>query len=245
VVKARFVDNVEAARGSLEVEGQLLPIHAMSDLISIPPSHARPTGYSVVVLRSAERLVAIRVDRLLGEREVVVRPLPPEMLRLRHLSAATPLGDGRLAFILSTRALVEALNANTSFAGLVEVARKHKVVVADDSITTRSLHRQVLEAAGYQVETAADGEEALRLLRTKGADLLVSDIHMPRMDGLTLTRKVRDEPALGSLPVVLVSSLDTDQDKQRATDAGASAYLTKGAYQRGELLKLVQSLLPS
>jgi two-component system, chemotaxis family, sensor kinase CheA len=185
------------------------------------------------------------VDRLLGEREVVVRPLPPEMLRLRHLSAATPLGDGRLAFILSTRAMVESLSSNTSFAGLVEVARKHRVVVADDSITTRSLHRQVLEAAGYEVETAADGEEALRLLRARGADLLVSDIHMPRMDGLTLTRKVRDEPVLGSLPVVLVSSLDSDADQQRAQDAGASAYLTKGAYQRGELLKLVQSLLPS
>jgi two-component system chemotaxis sensor kinase CheA len=216
----------------------------MSDLISIPPSHARTNGYSVVVVRSAERLVAIRVDRLLGEREVVVRPLPPEMLKLRHLSAATPLGDGRLAFILSTRAMVETLSANTSFAGLVEVARKHKVVVADDSITTRSLHRQVLEAAGYQVETAADGEEALRLLRSKGADLLVSDIHMPRMDGLTLTRKVRGEALLGSLPVVLVSSLDSADDQKRAEDAGASAYLTKGAYQRGELLKLVQNLLP-
>jgi len=119
------------------------------------------------------------------------------------------------------------------------------VVVADDSITTRSLHRQVLEAAGYQVDTAADGDEALRILRARGADLLVSDIHMPRMDGLTLTRKLRDEPALGSLPVVLVSSLDSDADLERAKDAGATAYLTKGAYQRGELLKLVQSLLPS
>src|SRR6185295_17574134 len=155
-----------------------------------------PTGYSVVVVKSAERLLAIRVDRLLGEREVVVRPLPPEMLRLRHLSAATPLGDGRLAFILSPRALVEALGAQTSFAALTETAKKYRVVVADDSITTRSLHRQVLEAAGYQVETAADGEEALRLLRSKGADLLVSDVHMPRMDGLTLTRRVRSEAAL-------------------------------------------------
>ncbi|HZN94879.1 MAG TPA: response regulator, partial [Myxococcales bacterium] len=245
VVRARFVDNVEAARGHLEVEGQLLPIHAMSDLIQVPPSHAPATGYSVVVVRAAERMLAIRVDRLLGEREVVVRPLPPEMLRLRHLSAATPLGDGRLAFILSTRALVESLSSSTSFAALEEVARKHRVVVADDSITTRSLHRQVLEAAGYQVETAADGEEALRLLRAKGADLLVSDIHMPRMDGITLTRKVRSEPLLGSLPVVLVSSLDSDADQERAQDAGASAYLTKGAYQRGELLRLVQSLLPS
>ncbi|HVE82500.1 MAG TPA: response regulator [Myxococcales bacterium] len=245
VVKARFVDSEEAARGSLEVDGQLLPIHAMSDLVPIPPSHARPTGYSVVVVKSAERLLAIRVDRLLGEREVVVRPLPPEMLRLRHLSAATPLGDGRLAFILSTRAMMESLSSSTSFAGLEEVARKHRVVVADDSITTRSLHRQVLEAAGYEVETAADGDEALRILRARGADLLVSDIHMPRMDGLTLTRKLRDEPTLGSLPVVLVSSLDSDADLERAKDAGATAYLTKGAYQRGELLKLVQSLLPS
>ena len=99
----------------------------------------------------------------------------------------------------------------------------------------------MLEAAGYQVETAADGEEALRLLRSKGADLLVSDVHMPRMDGLTLTRRVRSEAAL--TPIVLISSLDSDADQERARDAGASAYLPKGAYQRGELLKLVQQFL--
>jgi two-component system chemotaxis sensor kinase CheA len=119
------------------------------------------------------------------------------------------------------------------------------VVVVDDSITTRSLHRQVLEAAGFEVETASDGEEALSVLKKRGADLVVSDINMPRLDGLSLTRRIRTEPQLERIPVVLVSSLDSDEDKQRARDAGASAYLPKGAYQRGELLRLVQGLLPS
>jgi two-component system chemotaxis sensor kinase CheA len=118
-----------------------------------------------------------------------------------------------------------------------------RIVVADDSITTRSMHRQVLEAAGYEVETAKDGEDAFRMLRAKGADLVVSDVNMPRLDGLGLTRRVRADAALAGVPVLLISSLDSDDDKRRASEAGASAYLPKGAYQRGELLKLVRSLL--
>jgi two-component system chemotaxis sensor kinase CheA len=245
VVQARFVSAAEAARGTVEVDGQPLTIHGVSEFLDLPPSRTtRSASFSVVVVR-AQRLLALRVEKLVGDREVVVRPLPPEMLKLRHLSAATPLADGRLAFILSPRALVESVGSRASFAPLAESLRRHRVVVADDSITTRSLHRQVLEAAGYEVETASDGEEALRILRKNGADLLVSDIHMPRMDGLTLTRKVRQETELGGIPVVLVSSLDSDDDLQRAKEAGASEYLTKGAYQRGELLRLVQSLLSS
>jgi two-component system, chemotaxis family, sensor kinase CheA len=122
-------------------------------------------------------------------------------------------------------------------------AQRRRAVVADDSITTRTLHRQTLEAAGWEVETASDGEDALRVLRAKGADLLVSDVQMPRLDGLGLARKVRSDPALNRLPVILISSLDTADDYQRAEDAGASAYLPKGAYQRGELLKLVKQLV--
>jgi two-component system chemotaxis sensor kinase CheA len=101
----------------------------------------------------------------------------------------------------------------------------------------------VLEAAGFEVTTASDGEDALRLLRAQGADLVVSDVRMPRLDGLGLTRRIRQEARLSRVPVVLVSSLDSEEDRLRAREAGASAYLPKGAYERGELLKLVRSLL--
>jgi two-component system, chemotaxis family, sensor kinase CheA len=244
VAWSKYVSVNDPRTDEIELEGQLLPVHALSQLLGLKSARARRSGFPVLICRAADRLMAFQVDRLLGEREVVVRPLPPELIKLRHLAAATPLGDGRLAFILNPRFLSEAA-LGPAPGEIPSQLRRRRVVVVDDSITTRSLHRQVLEAAGFEVETASDGEEALRVLKARGADLVVSDINMPRLDGLSLTRRIRTEPQLERTPVVLVSSLDSDEDKERARDAGASAYLPKGAYQRGELLKLVQGLLPS
>jgi two-component system chemotaxis sensor kinase CheA len=199
---------------------------------------------ALIVARAQDRLLALRVDRLIGEREVVIRPSPPEIQKLRHLTSAAALGDGRLAFVLSLRVLAERAQAQALQGAAPAQGAKRRILVADDSITTRTLHRQVLEAAGFQVQTASDGEEALRVLRMDGADLLVSDIRMPRMDGLALTRSIRQDGRIRGLPVVLVSSLDSDDDRRRATEAGASAYLTKGAYERGALLDFVKNLLP-
>ncbi|MDQ3267094.1 MAG: response regulator, partial [Myxococcota bacterium] len=245
---ARALHRPPSERGAdgtpvVEAFGQALEVRPLAELIGLATSSEYAGGSAVVVIRTAGRLLAFSVDRLLGERELVVRPLPPELARIPHLSAATRLGDGRLAFLLQPRALAER-TASPRTATPADRKGRRRVLVADDSITTRSLHRQVLEAAGFEVETASDGEEALRLLRTRGAELLVSDIHMPRLDGLTLTRRIRNDPRLGALPVVLVSSLDSALDFANAKDAGASGYLPKGAYQRGELLKLVRGLLP-
>lgn len=231
----------------LSVEGQPLSIDSLATLLNLPERDAQRTGFAVVVLRSGDRLVALRVERLLGEREVVLKPLPPELTRLRHLLSAASLGDGRVVFLLQPRALMESVTDAQRSGGRAgtHASRRRRVLVADDSITTRSMHRQVLEAAGFEVDTASDGEEALRLLSSsKAFDLVVSDVRMPRLDGVGLTEKIR-AGLHAALPVVLVSSLDSDEDRSRATVAGASALLSKGAYERGELLKLVRSLLPS
>jgi len=226
----------------VEYGGQSLAVQSLAPLIGIPGRRERRSAFPVVILRGGERLLALRVDRLLGERDVVLRALPPELARLRHLTGAASLGDGRVVFVLSPRALAESAgDARTTQRPPEPVPRR--ILVADDSITTRSLHRQVLEAAGYDVETAADGVEALRALQLRGADLLVSDVRMPQMDGLTLTRRVRAERALASLPIILISSLDSEEDRHRAEAAGASAYVTKASYERGVLLRTVRSLL--
>ncbi len=241
VARSLYLPRVEAGRRTIEVDGQPLPLHSLARLMGLTEEAATDKrGTSVVVIRSGERLIAVRVDRLFGERDVVVRALPPEMVALRHLTSAASVGDGSVVFMLSPRALADSAHADRGESAPTSRATQARILVADDSITTRALHRQLLEAAGYEVETVGDGAEALRLLRTRGADLVVSDVRMPRLDGLSLARIVRDEL---KVPCVLVSSLDTDEDRARAKDAGASAYLPKRAYRGGELIRVIESLL--
>jgi chemotaxis protein histidine kinase CheA len=242
VVFARHLPAKAPVPDTLEVEGQPLQVHSLSALLSLDGAATRTPGCPIIVLRHRDRLMAACVDQLLGERDVVVRAIPPELAKLPALAGAAALGDGKLAFLLSARALVDRTGTVVR-PGKAQEWVKRRVVVCDDSITTRTLHRQVLEAAGYEVETAADGEEGFRLLKIKRADLLVSDVRMPRLDGLSLVRRMRSEPDLKALPAVLVSSLDSPEDRRRAEEAGATAFLPKGHYERGELLSIVKRLL--
>jgi two-component system chemotaxis sensor kinase CheA len=225
----------------LDLDGRLLPLGELGATLGLGTSPARIGACPVLLVQQGGRELALRVDRLIGERELVFKPLPPELSRLGYLASVAPQGDGRLVYMLSARWLLEATRPLAR-----ELAPAHarpRVLVVDDSLTTRTLHRQVLEAAGFEVETAGNGEQAWDVLRVRQPELVVSDVQMPRLDGLGLARRIRADPATAELPVILISSLDAEEDHARATAAGASAYLTKQAYQRGELLRLVQRFL--
>jgi chemotaxis protein histidine kinase CheA/CheY-like chemotaxis protein len=224
---------------TVEWEGQPLEVTSLGKVLDLK-AQERAAG-AVVVLGQADRLLAISVDRLLGEREVVIRPIPPELSSMRNLTAVASLGSGKLAFVISIRVLTERSLLGT--ARSQQRKDRRRVMVCDDSISTRMLHRQVLEAAGFEVETAADGESALRALRRRRVDLLVSDVRMPRLDGIGLARLVRDDPSLAAIPIVLISSLDSEEDRRRALDAGATAYITKQQYERDALAKLARELI--
>jgi two-component system chemotaxis sensor kinase CheA len=116
------------------------------------------------------------------------------------------------------------------------------VLVAEDSITSRTLLKGILENAGYRVETAADGVDAFSTLRSGSFDLVVSDVDMPRLNGFGLTAKIRADKKLAELPVVLVTALDSRQDREHGIDVGASAYIVKGSFDQGNLLDVVRRL---
>jgi two-component system chemotaxis sensor kinase CheA len=118
-------------------------------------------------------------------------------------------------------------------------ARRHSVLVAEDSITSRTLLKNILELAGYRVEVAVDGAEALDKLRAGGFDVVVSDIEMPRLDGIALTQAIRADAALAALPVILVTSLASPADRERGAEAGANAYIVKSGFDQGNLLQAV------
>ncbi len=226
-----------------ELEDEPLEVHYLSRLLGLPQGSDRREGQILAVVATATSRTGIVVDQLLGSRELVQRPLPSELHDIDVLGAGAILPNGAAILVLSPRGLVDQSNRldEASEKQAAESGKKRRVLVADDSIATRMLLRTVLEASGYSVLTAADGDEALLL--AEQVDLVVSDVRMPGLDGWGLTQKLRAQAQTEKLPVVLFSTLDSEEDRQRSTDAGASAFLTKRAFDRGQLLEVLQTLI--
>jgi two-component system chemotaxis sensor kinase CheA len=137
----------------------------------------------------------------------------------------------------------KAGSAVTRLVPTAKPAQTRKVLVAEDSITSRTLLKSILESAGYKVQTAVDGMEAFTLLRAEKFDLVVSDVEMPRLNGFDLTARIRADKKLAELPVVLVTALETREDRERGIDVGASAYIIKSRFDQSDLLDAVQRLV--
>jgi two-component system chemotaxis sensor kinase CheA len=180
------------------------------------------------------------VDEVLGEQEVVLTALGGIASRVAHLAGAALLDDGRVLGVLAPAEILRRMRATTvtprPAAGLT-------VVVADDTIASRTLMAALLEGAGFTVRLATDGDQALEVLSEGGCDLLVSDVQMPRLDGLELTRRLRAGPRWRELPVILVSTLDAPEDVEAGVAAGATAYLSKRELAGDALVRLARRLL--
>jgi two-component system chemotaxis sensor kinase CheA len=204
-----------------------------------------------LLLGSGERQVACLVDAVLGEQELVVHRLPFPLQRVRFIAGATILADGKVVPILDLVDILRSAIGTRSMISVVEAAETPDhtpgVLVVDDSITTRTLEKNILEAAGYRVHLAIDGVEALQMLHSLtengGCDLLLSDIDMPNLNGFDLTTQVRNDPVLKHLPIVLVTSLDTPSDRERGLAAGADAYIVKRAFDQQTLLDTIAHLI--
>jgi two-component system chemotaxis sensor kinase CheA len=198
-----------------------------------------------VVLASGPLRVALGVDEVLAEQEVLVRGLGARVRRVRHVSGAAVLPDGKMALLLHPASLIriaEGVPHATLFPTATRRVRQ-RILLADDSPTTRALEQSLLEAAGYEVLPCADGAEAWERLQRVGADALVTDVEMPRMDGFALTEAVRTSPRFNKLPVVLVTARASPEDRQRGLEVGASAYLVKSAFEQTHLLEALRRLL--
>ena len=239
-------------REMLAIGGAPLPVFALAEALGLPgrdaprPAGARRPG---LVIAAGERRLALVVDELLAEQEVVVKGLGPRIPRARNLSGATILPSGRIALLLNASGVIRsALSLPSGRApmlvpGGAAPAARGRLLVVDDSITTRTLERSILEAAGFEVTTAVDGEDAWDILRERRPDLVISDVQMPRMDGYELTQAIRASPRLSGLPVILLTSLATEQDRARGLEVGADAYVVKGAFDQGDLLETIAQLL--
>ena len=254
IVRVRM-DEIQTVenRETISLEGRALAFAWLADVLGLPrPQPAEPRAFvEAVILGAGEQRVAFALEAVLGEHEVLVKKLARPLVRVRNVAGATVLGSGTPVLILNAsdllksavRLAVSGAGRPAQGAGPTGEVRTHRLLVADDSVTSRMLLKNILETAGYQVTTAVDGLEAFTTLRTGEFELVVSDVEMPRMDGFELTAKIRAEPKLAELPVVLVTALGSREHQERGIDVGANAYIVKSSFDQSNLLEIIDRLL--
>ncbi len=225
-----------------------VPIASLAALLGPPLTVDEESDVMrVAIVRWGERRLALIVDELLTEQEIVLRPL--ERLgvpSVERIAGAALLPSGRVVLSVNVPALVRG-GAVRSLAPVAAprkpAAARRRILVVDDSITTRLLEQTVLESAGFEVITAVDGLEGWNLLQERGADLVVTDIEMPRMDGIEFCEAIRGSRRFERMPVVLVTSLESPEYRQRGLDAGADAYIVKSSFDQEALIETIEQLL--
>jgi two-component system chemotaxis sensor kinase CheA len=244
----RSVEN----RATATVQGRVVAVVELAELLGLSTRLDAGAFASLVVVATglgtaSEKRIAFLVDEVVDEQEVLVKGLGEQLQRVRNIAGVARLRTGVVALILNVVDLMKSATQNGARAG-TGLARgaepRRSILVAEDSITSRMLLKGMLESVGYQVTVAVDGEDALARLRAEPFDLVVSDVDMPRLNGLQLTAKIRADEALASLPVVLVTTLASAADRERGAEVGASAYLVKSSFEQSNLLEVVRRLLP-
>jgi two-component system chemotaxis sensor kinase CheA len=237
-------------RNAFALDGRAVSLVRLRDVLGLsgPDGCVNGTARPVVVLSAANRQVAFIVDEVLEEQEVMVKSLGQQLIRVPHISGATILGGGAVVPILNVSDLVESasmagISAPIDAAAQATTDQRRRLLIAEDSITARTLLRSILESAGYEVVATVDGMDALTRLKTEPFDLVVSDVDMPRMNGFELTSKIRADQKLGELPIVLVTALGTLKDREYGIEVGANAYIVKNEFDQSNLLEIVRRLL--
>jgi two-component system sensor histidine kinase and response regulator WspE len=220
-------------------------------LLQRPAAQSNEQTLKVVVIRERDAVYGVAVERFIGERTLVVLPLDERLGKVQDISAGALLDDGSVVLIVDVEDLLRSVDKLLDTGRLERIARhseaaqvaRKRILVVDDSLTVRELQRKLLLNRGYDVAVAVDGMDGWNALRAEDFDLLITDIDMPRMDGIELVSLLRRDNRLQSLPVMVVSYKDREEDRRRGLDAGADYYLAKASFHDDALLDAVVELI--
>jgi two-component system sensor histidine kinase and response regulator WspE len=237
-------------RQFVTVDGENVGLVMAGQVLDIPsPTPATPE-LPVVLLSDGTGEYGLIVDAFRGEQDLVVRPLDSRLGKVPNLSAAAILDDGSPVLIVDVEDLLRSMDQFIQTGSLVRCETRHaasghqkRVLIVDDSITVREVERQLLLHNGYEVAVAVDGVDGWNKVRAERYDLMISDIDMPRMNGLQLVQAVRADDRLRDLPVIIVSYKEREEDRMRGLEVGANAYLTKGSFHDNRFLEAVVDLI--
>ncbi|MDA3971247.1 MAG: hybrid sensor histidine kinase/response regulator [Desulfobulbaceae bacterium] len=232
---------------AMEVDGQPIIAPCLADLLGLPGEN-RGDETVCIIIQVGDELLGLRVDELVGEEEVVTKPLAAPLQRVRNIAGLTILGSGEISALLNPADLLRSIH---KFAAVpvrdqgtgAGATTKGAILLVEDSALVRAMEKRILEDGGYEVVTAVDGVDGLNALGQRAFAAVVSDIVMPNMDGLTLTARIREQPRYQDLPVILVTTLSSDDDKRRGLEVGANAYIPKPSFDQRVLLETLQRLI--
>jgi two-component system sensor histidine kinase and response regulator WspE len=221
-------------------ENKNIGLISAAEALEMKSAAEKKSRWPVVIISDQDNHYGLIVERFLGEQLVALRTLDERLGKVQNVGAVTLLNDGTPALILDVDDLLRSMDRSLAGGGLKTIAqageekskaKRRRVLVADDSITVRELEKKLLQGRGCQVDVAVDGMEAWNKLRAGQYDLLISDVDMPRLNGIDLVRKIRQDPRISALPVVIISYKDREEDRLRGLEAGANYYLTKSSFQ--------------
>ena len=245
-VRQRDLGVVEG-KPAIDAEGKILPLLSLPRLLELPGAFDESDDLLVLVVNMGGRKAAFPVDKVLGTQDIVIKGLDDNLKNVPGVAGAAILGSGEVVVVLSAIDLLNTARVGSAISAKLTVqtplTSQPRLLVVDDSITTRTLEKNILETAGYRVLVASDGEEAWNMVQANELDLVVSDVTMPRLDGFGLTQRLKRDKRYKNIPVVLVTYLDSEEDKIKGLDSGANAYITKTQFDQGQLLETIKRLL--
>jgi len=246
VPTAAIIDVVR--KKALRLREELIPVVDLAELLnSVGADHKREAQLLVIVVRIANEKMGFVVDAILDEEDMVIKSLPELLKGVRLVSGVTISGRNELIAVLNVPAVLETAKSATAPwsepAAAEDRNREINILVVDDSVNTREIERDILEAYGYRVTIAGDGIEALEKAGGTAFDLVITDVEMPRLNGFALTERLRADPGYRDVPIIIVTSREKDEDKRKGIQVGASAYIVKGAFDQSNLVETVQNLV--
>jgi two-component system chemotaxis sensor kinase CheA len=204
--------------------------------------------FLVMLINDEGRQIAIRIDGIEEEQEILVKNFNSHLKSIRNIAGATILGSGKVVPILNPADLV-----NTVFKKMELLEKKHdshtnqqqqyKILIVEDSVTSRMLMKNILEDAGYEVETAFDGIDGLQKVRAGRYEVVITDVDMPRMNGFDMTASIRSDANIDQMPVIMVTSLNRSEDLQKGEEAGANGYIIKSNFAQSNFVEIIENLM--
>lgn len=253
VLRVLGLSNAEATAslqsGLLSHDGLAMPCARLGSALAMPKGEASHTAKRVqsgVLLMNAGRRCVVMVDEVIGETDVLVKDLAPPLHRVLHIASAGLLPTGEMVLVLRPSDIMATMHTRRHLEAASQVEnidKTRRILVVDDSLTTRTMERNLLETVGYKVEVAVDGADGWEKLCNGQFDLVVSDVDMPNLNGFELTERIRAEPRFADLPVVLVTAMESREDRDHGIRIGANAYVLKSAFDQSNLLEIVGRLI--
>ncbi|MEB3340671.1 hybrid sensor histidine kinase/response regulator [Okeania sp.] len=260
IVSTASIFTIEG-RDTIIFNNEPVSVAQLADLLEVSVINQEKVANEIekpcIILKVGNEKLGLFVDSLIDEQDVVLKPQSKLLKRVRNIAGATILGTGDVCMVLNPQDLLKSArkistSINTSqfiqessnkLAEVEIINKKSVILLAEDSISTRTQEKRILESAGYEVITAIDGLDAFNKLQTRSVDAVVSDVQMPNLDGFSLTSKIRENKKYSELPIILVTSLSSNQDKQKGAELGANAYIPKDNFNQEVLLETLKRLV--